>query len=216
MNEHEDTRSPTAAKRRAPDSSAAASSKSIKRDIPLIDRDLSILAFNERVLAWARRKDVPLLERMRYLCIVASNLDEFFEVRMAPHLLSVHSSVPHPTLTHHLQELLQRARSLIAEQYRIYNQSLLPALNRVDLRILSHGERNHNQRKWVRDYFHREVKPLLVPVGIDPAHPLPQVANKSLNFIVHLRGKDAFGRNNEIAIIKIPRILPRVIELPER
>ena len=182
----------------------------------LLDRDLSILAFNARVLDWARRNDVPWLERLRYLCIVSSNLDEFFEVRMAPHLDALRHA---PEAAHHnrqLQDILTTARDMVDEQYRLYNHVLLPALNQQGLRLLSHGERNEAQRQWVRAYFNREVKPLLVPVGIDPAHPLPQVANKSLNFVVHLHGKDAFGRENEIAIVKVPRVLPRVIALPER
>jgi len=182
----------------------------------LLDRDLSILAFNARVLDWARRKDVPLLERLRYLCIVSSNLDEFFEVRMAPHVEAALGAGldGHPPGS--LTRIVKHAREMVEEQYRLYNHVLLPAFKKEGIRLLSHGERNAAQRQWVQAYFNREVKPLLVPVGIDPAHPLPQVANKSLNFIVHLRGKDAFGRHNEIAIVKVPRVLPRVIELPER
>lgn len=182
----------------------------------LLDRDLSILAFNERVLDWARRKDVPLLERLRYLCIVSSNLDEFFEVRMAPHLEPLQGQDTALLSAAGLVPIAQRARAMVEEQYRLYNQVLLPAFAREGIHILSHGERNPTQRKWVKDYFNREVRPLLLPVSIDPAHPLPQVANKSLNFIVHLRGKDAFGRSNEIAIVKVPRVLPRLIELPAR
>jgi len=180
---------------------------------PLLDRDLSILAFNERVLDWARRPAVPWLERLRYLCIVSSNLDEFFEVRMAPH---VEEAVTNNTLHTDtgLARIAAQARAMVDEQYRLYNDVLLPAFKRQGIRILSHGERNTEQRRWVKAYFNREVKPLLLPVGIDPAHPLPQVANKSLNFIVHLRGRDAFGRHNEIAILKVPRVLPRVIALP--
>jgi polyphosphate kinase len=177
---------------------------------PLLDRDLSILAFNERVLDWARRGNVPLLERLRYLCIVSSNLDEFFEVRAAPHVVAASDG------GHGLARIAGRALDMVGEQYRLYNDILLPAFRREGIRILSHGERNPAQRAWVQAYFNREVKPLLLPVGIDPAHPLPQVANKSLNFIVHLRGKDAFGRHNEIAILKVPRVLPRVIELPAK
>ncbi len=177
---------------------------------PLLDRDLSILGFNERVLDWARRPRVPLLERMRYLCIVSSNLDEFFEVRMAPHIESARTALE----TAGLERIVQRAHAMVDEQYRLYNQVLLPALRRQGIRLLSHGERDARQRRWVQAYFNREVKPLLLPVSIDPAHPLPQVANKSLNFIVHLQGKDAFGRENEIAIVKVPRSLPRVIALP--
>ena len=182
----------------------------------LLDRDLSILAFNERVLDWARRKDVPLLERLRYVCIVSSNLDEFFEVRMAAHMEAAYASGKDHHFPNHLSSIVEHARSMVDEQYRLYNQILLPAFRKEGIRMLSHGERNAAQRQWVQAYFNREVKPLLVPVGIDPAHPLPQVANKSLNFIIHLRGKDAFGRHNEIAILKVPRVLPRVIELPEK
>ncbi|MFM7026242.1 MAG: polyphosphate kinase 1 [Limnohabitans sp.] len=182
----------------------------------LLDRDLSILAFNERVLDWARRKDVPLLERLRYLCIVSSNLDEFFEVRVAPHVEAALAAGREGHLPGQLTRIVDRAREMVDEQYRLYNHVLLPAFKKEGIRILSHGERSQAQRSWVQAYFNREVKPLLVPVGIDLAHPLPQVANKSLNFIIHLSGKDAFGRHNEIAILKVPRVLPRVIELPER
>jgi len=182
----------------------------------LLDRDLSILAFNERVLDWARRKDVPLLERLRYLCIVSSNLDEFFEVRVAPHVEAALAAGKGQHLPGSLARIVGHARVMVEEQYRLYNHELLPAFKKEGIRILSHGERNAQQRNWVQAYFNREVKPLLVPVSMDPAHPLPQVANKSLNFIVHLHGKDAFGRENEIAILKVPRVLPRVIELPER
>ena len=182
----------------------------------LLDRDLSILAFNERVLDWARRKNVPLLERLRYLCIVSSNLDEFFEVRVAPHIEAAVAAGNGVAPLGNLQGIVEHARAMVEEQYRLYNQTLLPAFKQQGIRILSHGERNDVQRRWVQAYFNREVRPLLVPVGMDPAHPLPQVANKSLNFIVHLRGKDAFGRSNEIAIVKVPRVLPRVIELPEK
>ena len=180
----------------------------------LLDRDLSILAFNERVLDWARRKNVPLLERLRYLSIVSSNLDEFFEVRVAPHIEAAQAPRGSADVSG-LERIADRARAMVEEQYRLYNQVLLPALRRQGIRLLSHGERNEAQRRWVQAYFNREVRPLLLPVSLDPAHPLPQVANKSLNFIVHLQGKDAFGRQNEIAILKVPRVLPRVIALPD-
>ncbi len=182
----------------------------------LLDRDHSILAFNERVFDWARRDDVPLLERLRYLCIVSSNLDEFFEVRMAPHLAAAQAHDDKGTYTQASFEAISTAaHDLVDRQYALYNDALMPAFNARGIRMLSHGERNGAQRRWVRDYFHREVAPLLVPVGLDPAHPFPQVANKSLNFIVRLKGSDAFGRDNEIAIVKVPRVLPRVIRLPD-
>ena len=183
----------------------------------LMDRDLSILAFNERVLDWAQRADVPLLERLRYLCIVSSNLDEFFEVRAEPHVIGSLQELKSGIFTDKtLAAIAEKTSAMVARQYALYNDDLLPKLQRKGYRILSHGERNAEQRQWVRSYFQREVQPLLVPVGLDPAHPFPQVANKSLNFIVQLSGKDAFGRSNEIAIVKVPRVLPRLIPLPAR
>ncbi len=183
----------------------------------LLDRDLSILSFNERVLDWACRPDVPVLERLRYLCIVSSNLDEFFEVRAEPHVMATLHGLKSGQYTEaSLMAIAEKTQAMIARQYALYNDELLPTLQRKGYRILSHGERNSAQRQWVRSYFQREVQPLLVPVGLDPAHPFPQVANKSLNFIVQLSGKDAFGRSNEIAIVKVPRVLPRLIPLPDR
>ena len=185
--------------------------------VDLLDRDVSILAFNERVLDWAKRPEVPLLERLRYLCIVSSNLDEFFEVRADLHMSALRNDDDKGTYSKKTFEAVyQTARDLVNEQYSLYNAVLLPSLQKEGIKILSHGERNLVQKKWVQDYFRREVKPLLVPVGLDPAHPFPQVANKSLNFIVQLSGKDAFGRSNDIAIVKVPRVLPRVIPLPAK
>ena len=185
--------------------------------LSLLDRDASILDFNVRVLDWAKRAEVPLLERLRYLCIVSSNLDEFFEVRAMLHL-AAHAHHDHKGLynSETFKVNYSKAAQLVADQYKLYNEALLPALEKEAIRILSHGERNLAQKKWVHDYFVREVKPLLVPVGLDPSHPFPQVANKSLNFIVQLTGKDAFGRHNDIAIVKVPRVLPRVIRIPTK
>ena len=194
-------------------------SQTISPELPpeFLDRDLSILAFNERVLDWAHRPEVPVLERLRYLCIVSSNLDEFFEVRAEPHVMGSLQEIRSGQYTNDsLKAIADKTNAMVARQYALYNDDLLPTLQRHGYRLLSHGERNAEQRRWVRSYFQREVQPLLVPVGLDPAHPFPQVANKSLNFIVQLSGKDAFGRNNEIAIVKVPRVLPRVIALPDR
>ena len=189
----------------------------INSDIELLDRDGSILAFNERVLDWAKRPEVPLLERLRYLCIVSSNLDEFFEVRADLHMSAFRNQDTKGSYnTHTFEKIYETARSLVTEQYKLYNDVLLPSLEKQKIHILSHAQRNSAQKKWVQEYFRREVKPLLVPVGLDPAHPFPQVANKSLNFIVQLSGKDAFGRYNDIAIVKVPRVLPRVIPLPSK
>jgi polyphosphate kinase len=185
--------------------------------VPFLDRDHSILAFNERVLDWARRPEVPLLERLRFLCIVSSNLDEFFEVRAAPHLTALQAHDQKGLYTVGSFEALSlAAHELMARQYALYNDDLMPTFEKNGIKIISHGERNAAQRRWVRDYFEREVRPLLIPVGLDPSHPFPQVANKSLNFIVRLGGRDAFGRGNEIAIVKVPRVLPRLIRMSEK
>ncbi|WP_408594184.1 polyphosphate kinase 1 [Limnohabitans sp.] len=182
-----------------------------------LDRDLSLLAFNARVLDWAKRPEVPLLERLRYLCIVSSNLDEFFEVRAAlHHSMANPKAAPDAAGAQAQQSLSKLAHELVDEQYALYNDVLLPAFAKEGIRILSFGERTLVQHRWVKTFFEREVRPLLLPVGLDPAHPFPQVANKSLNFIVHLSGSDAFGRDNEIAIVKVPRSLPRLIRLPDK
>jgi polyphosphate kinase len=179
----------------------------------LLDRERAILEFNRRVLAQARRDDVPLLERLRYVCIVSSNIDEFFEVRFADVLEAARapgSGVP----AAQLQAVAVEAHGLIDAQYAVFNDEVMPRLQRRGLVILNHADRDPAQRAWVAQFFQRQVRPLLVPVGLDPSHPFPQVANKSLNFIVRLGGKDAFGRANTIAIVKVPRALPRVIRLP--
>jgi len=182
-----------------------------------LDRDLSLLAFNVRVLDWAKRPDVPMLERLRYLCIVSSNLDEFFEVRAALYASREHPMVSLDAAGEQAQLALSTvAHALVDEQYTLYNDVLMPAFAKEGVRILSYGERTLAQHQWVKAFFEREVRPLLLPIGLDPAHPFPQVANKSLNFIVRMSGKDAFGRDNEIAIVKVPRSLPRLIPLPEK
>ena len=185
-------------------------------NLPLLDRDRSILAFNERVLDWACRDDVPLMERLRFLCIVSSNLDEFFEVRAEPHLEGFRAGdAKGDNTVDSFLRVAANARGLVERQYALYNDTLTPAFASHGIQVISHGDRNAAQRQWVKAYFEREVQPLLIPVGLDPAHPFPQVANKSLNFIVRLGGLDAFGRSNEIAIVKVPRVLPRLIAMPK-
>jgi polyphosphate kinase len=182
--------------------------------LKLLNRESAILDFSRRVLAQARRADVPLLERLRYITIVSSNLDEFFEVRFADYLEA--SRLPNTTVTRiDVQTVSAAAHALIDEQYRVFNEEVVPALQSRGLTVLSHAERDAAQREWVARFFEQQVRPLLMPVGLDPSHPFPTVANKSLNFICRLEGRDAFGRENLIAIIKVPRALPRVIRLPE-
>ncbi|MEP7328322.1 MAG: polyphosphate kinase 1 [Betaproteobacteria bacterium] len=184
-----------------------------------INRELSLLDFNRRVLALAGDPDVPLLERLRFLCIVGSNLDEFFEIRVAglKELLRAKAAPPGMTPVE-ARELFVRvgeeARSLIAQQYQVLNRDVLPALEQEGVRLRRRTEFTAAEREWVAHFFAREVRPLLTPIGLDPAHPFPQVVNKSLNFIVELSGRDAFGRDAGIAIVKAPRVLQRIIKLP--
>jgi len=182
-------------------------------ELVLLNREQAILAFNRRVLAQASRPDVPLLERLRYITIVSSNLDEFFEVRFADTLEAARANDSEATRAD-LAAVASRAHAMIDEQYALFNDVVMPALAQQGIVVINHAERNDAQRLWVAQFFEREVRPLLMPVGLDPSHPFPQVANKSLNFIVRLGGRDAFGRENSIAIVKVPRVLPRVIRLP--
>lgn len=182
-----------------------------------LNRELSMLAFNRRVLAQAQDPEIPLLERLKYLCIVSSNLDEFFEVRVASLLAREREegSLAHPIWMRDFDQVSIAAHALVEEQYQTLNQQILPALAEQGMHLLRHLDRTEAQRVWVKDYFEREVRPLLTPIVLDPAHPFPQVVNKSLNFIVELAGKDAFGKGTTIAVMKAPRVLPRIIRLPE-
>ncbi|RZA32163.1 MAG: polyphosphate kinase 1 [Lysobacteraceae bacterium] len=192
------------------------------RNIPeggaFLNRELSLLEFNRRVLAQAEDPAVPLLERLRFITIVSGNLDEFFEVRVASLLAQHQMEAGHDGIPHALANDLERAsvecHKLIERQYKLFNHEILPRLAENGIHMLRRSERNAAQRAWVKQYFDREVRPLLTPIGLDPAHPFPRVVNKSLNFIVELAGKDAFGRGTGIAIMKAPRVLPRVIRLP--
>ncbi len=179
-----------------------------------LSRERSILEFNRRVLRKARRNDVPLLERLRYVTIVSSNLDEFFEVRFADFIEA--SRQPGSGVSQgDVLSISQAAHELVDEQHEVFNKEVMPALAQHGIVVLTHRRRNEAQRRWVANFFETQVRPLLTPMGLDPAHPFPQVANKSLNFIVRLDGRDAFGRENAIAIVKVPRVLPRVIRLPD-
>src|SRR5476649_1020406 len=183
-----------------------------------LDRELSQLTFNRRVLAQAEDKSIPLLERLRYLCIASSNLDEFFEVRIASLLAQSRLDgdlLEPPALTAALERTSIECHQIIERQYAILNDEVWPQLSAKGIHLLRSQERNEAQQAWAKSYFDREVRPLLTPIGLDPAHPFPQVVNKSLNFIVELSGKDAFGRDTAIAILKAPRVLPRVIQLPD-
>lgn len=180
----------------------------------LLDRDLSILSFNARVLSLAQRQDYPLLERLKFLCIVASNLDEFFEVRMEAQLDAMQRRIKKGEVTlHSFNAVTEKARALIAHQYAIFNHELMPALKRTGLHIVAGHERTAAQKKWVAQYFEHNVKPLLLPIALDRAHPFPLVAGKALHFIVELAPDKPNGLSS-INIIRVPRVLPRVMQLP--
>ena len=190
----------------------------LPRSAIFLDREMSQIAFNCRVLAQAEDRNIPLLERLRYLCIVGSNLDEFFEVRVASLLAqnTIDGEIStHPTFLAMMERISTQCHQLVLRQYNVLNTEILPQLAKKGIHLLRHTERNEAQRAWVKAYFDKEVRPLLTPIGLDPAHPFPLVVNKSLNFIVSLAGKDAFGRGTAIAIVKAPRVLPRVIRLPD-
>jgi len=183
------------------------------------NRELSLLQFQRRVLAQAADPDVPLLERLRFLCIVSSNLDEFFEIRVSGikekiRLGSRAAGNDGLSPSELLERVSQEVHSIIAEQYELLNNDILPALETEGVVFLRRSLWSDAQREWVRDYFHREVMPVLTPIGLDPAHPFPRVLNKSLNFAIELKGRDAFGRDSGTAIVQAPRALPRVIRLP--
>jgi len=185
----------------------------------LINRELGILEFNRRVLAQAEDKHVPLLERLRFLCIFSSNMDEFFEIRVAglKEQLRLNPEMRGMEGLNSRQVYAQVARTahdLVARQYELLNRIILPALEDESIRFFRRTRWSEPQAKWIKDYFFRELMPVLTPIGLDPSHPFPNVLNKSLNFAVELAGKDAFGRNSGRAVVQAPRSLPRVIQLP--
>ncbi|WAK04097.1 polyphosphate kinase 1 [Methylobacter sp. YRD-M1] len=184
-----------------------------------INRELSLLEFNKRVLAQAKDEKVPLLERLNYLCISSSNLDEFFEVRVAsvlqmatmdPKAIGSDGLTPHEQL----EQISVNAHQLVDEQYNVLNDILIPLLSEQNIHFIRRSKWTEAQRKWLENYFNDELLPILTPVGLDSAHPFPRILNKSLNFIISLTGKDAFGRNSGRAILQAPRALPRLVQLP--
>ena len=185
-----------------------------------INRELSHLQFNIRVLEQALDESHPLLDRLFFLCIFSKNLDEFYEVRVANLTQQLAfrreqagADGMHPQQV--LDEIHALCSQTVERQYAILNDTLLPALEQENIHFLRRGDWNEDQREWIRDYFEQSVQPLISPIGLDPSHPLPRLVNKSLNFIVALEGKDAFGRETGLAIIPAPRSLPRIIRIPD-
>lgn len=183
-----------------------------------LNRELGQLEFNRRVLALAEDRNMPALERLRFLCIVDSNLDEFFEIRVAGLKEEIAANAPPGPDGIPLREIFRlvtaAAQELVARQYQILNEEVFPLLAAEGIRFLRRSKWNAAQKDWVKDYFFRELMPVLTPLGLDPAHPFPKLLNKSLNFVIELEGKDAFGRKSSMAIVQAPRVLPRVIPMP--
>jgi polyphosphate kinase len=194
----------------------------VKKNLPashFLNRELGLLEFNRRVLAQAADDSVPLLERLRFLTIVSSNLDEFFEIRVAGLKEQVKAGIkesgPDGRSPAEVFELVSaQAHALVGEQYRLLNSVLLPAMAKQGVIFPKREDWTEPQRAWIRDYFMRELLPVLTPIGLDPAHPFPRVLNKSLNLAIELEGRDSFGRKSRAAIVQAPRALPRVIRLP--
>jgi len=184
------------------------------------NRELSLLEFNWRVLQQALDPKVPLLERLNYMCISSTNLDEFFEVRVAGLIQQIEIGDPYReadqiTAQEALTVINERAHELVEEQYRVLNDVLLPELDKESIQVLPRANWTKEQSQWLKKFFIEEIAPILSPIGLDSAHPFPRLLNKSLNFIVSLVGKDAFGRNRSLAILQAPRALPRVIQIPK-
>lgn len=185
-----------------------------------INRELSLLEFNRRVLEQAKDENTPLLERLRFLCIASTNLDEFFEIRVAGlnqqvKYGSVQTAADNLTPVEVLKKISETVHELVDEQYKMLNDVLIPELAKEKIRILRRAQWKPKLARWIKSYFNRELVPILSPIGLDPSHPFPRVLNKNLYFIVTLDGKDAFGRESGYAIVQAPRSLPRVIEVPK-
>ena len=185
-----------------------------------INRELSMLEFNKRVLAMAEDDNVPLLERLRFLCITCTNLDEFFEIRVAAlkQRMEIGALAQGPEQLPARQvfdAICDQMHNIVARQYDLLNRVLFPQMTRNGVHFVQSHEWNDQQREWLGDYFESQVVPVLTPLTFDPSRPFPRILNKSLNFIVPLHGKDAFGRRRHRGMVQAPRSLPRIIQLPE-
>ena len=185
-----------------------------------INRELSLLEFNKRVLAQALDPDVPLLERLRFLCITCTNLDEFFEIRVAGLKqrmeLGARAQGPERLLAQDVFDTLRvEVAELVRQQYELLNKVMFPELTKAGVRFVQSEDWNEEQQAWLGEYFDEQVVPVLTPLTFDPSRPFPRILNKSLNFIIRLHGKDAFGRRRHRGMVQAPRSLPRIIKLPE-
>jgi polyphosphate kinase len=187
---------------------------------PLLNRELGVLEFNSRVLEQAENPKTPLLERLRFVCIVSSNMDEFFEIRMSGIKEQLKSNPKSKTadgmsITEAYDIVVEKAHALVERKYGLLKEDILPKIAKQGVTFHTHDQWTVAQRNWAKDFFNTELVPLLTPIALDPAHPFPKVINKSLNFFVTLEGEDAFGRSAELAVVQAPRSLPRVVMMPK-
>jgi len=201
------------------DAADKTASTDFKKPEYYLNRQLSLLEFNWRVLQQARDESIPLLERLRFLCIFSTNMDEFFEIRVSGlqqkvEVGSLHNDADNTTPKQALLQISQRAHDLVDEQYQLLNLIMDRHLTEENIHFVRRNEWNKCMDGWLRNYFENELLPIISPLALDPSHPFPRILNKSLHFIVSLKGKDAFGRNSGLAIVQIPRALPRIIQLP--
>ncbi len=211
---------PSGAPRTAPSASSPAPLLDPRDPSNYVNREVSLLAFTSRVLEQAKDPTTPLLERLRFLCISSTNLDEFFEIRVGglKQQLALGGTTPGPdglSARDMLDAVSRSAHALVAEQYRTLQEVVLPALATEGIRVVRRQDWSPSQQEWVQAYFDREVFPVLTPVGLDPSHPFPRVLNKSLNFVISLEGNDAYDRTSGTAVVQVPRLLPRLIRLPD-
>jgi polyphosphate kinase len=184
------------------------------------NRELSWLEFNQRVLEEAQDPTTPLLERVKFLCITCSNLDEFFEIRVAGIKQQIENKTSDPgpdglSALETFKAIHERVSVMVQDQYKLWREQLVPALNLNNIRFNRIEDLPASEQKWAEEYFLSEIYPVLTPLAIDPSHPFPQLLNKSLNIIVALERTDAPGEHR-YAIVQVPRVLNRLIELPER
>ena len=186
-----------------------------------LNRELSWLEFNRRVLSEACDASVPLLERVKFFSIFSSNLDEFFEVRVADIKQQIESdvvgrSVDGLTATERFTEIQKRVHELVTEQYQCWREHLVPELEKNKIRFLQVEQLNDSDRAWLKDYYLAQVRPVLTPLAIDPSHPFPQLLNKSLNMIVQIEMPNSAHPTRHLAVVQVPRVLPRLVRLPHR
>lgn len=189
-----------------------------KRKLAYFNRELSWLAFNRRVLEQAQSEQQPLLERLKFLSIVSSNLDEFFEIRVAGLAQQVESGVVEVGIDglgpkEQLRRIHAITSSLVKEQYKCWHTQLVPQMKNEGIVFKGRKELTRKELNWAKQYFAEQVYPVLTPMAIDPSHPFPQLVNKSLNILVKLTEPGRGRKEPRMAVIPVPRILPRVVYL---